>query len=230
MTPEEFQEWLDNNPEAKELFDQGMATLTAIAATEPPTEAPTEVPTEAPTEQPSAIESVVPPGGSSNACSQPQEPIDGSALAKIGQVNFAWTEQPGADYYVITFINADGSSARIPSTTNSTAFYIEALPAGGTYDWFVTAYGSDGAEICSSPSVNFSKPKADPTQKPKPADEPKPEVPCDVCNAASSCYDQGYCEECIFDGVDYCQTTCSEADYCNVENVSCYDPYYPYCE
>ncbi|HRQ24769.1 MAG TPA: FecR domain-containing protein, partial [Anaerolineales bacterium] len=31
MTPEEFQEWLDNNPEARELFDQAMATMTAMA-------------------------------------------------------------------------------------------------------------------------------------------------------------------------------------------------------
>src|SRR5262245_58308394 len=37
MTVEEFQEWLDENPEAKTLFDQAMSTLTANApATEPP--------------------------------------------------------------------------------------------------------------------------------------------------------------------------------------------------
>src|SRR5262245_4884230 len=37
MTVDEFQEWLDTNPEAKTVFDQAMSTLTANApATEPP--------------------------------------------------------------------------------------------------------------------------------------------------------------------------------------------------
>src|SRR5690349_5908157 len=31
MTPEDFEEWLDNNPEARELFEQAMGTATALA-------------------------------------------------------------------------------------------------------------------------------------------------------------------------------------------------------
>jgi len=170
MTPEEFQEWLDNNPEAKELFEQAMATLTAMAQrNENPTEEPTEAPTEAPTE----VGSTGGQGDASNACSQLQEPISGSALGKIGQVTFAWSEQPNAEYYVLTFINADGSTSRIQTPANSAQFYIEVLPKGGSYDWFVTAYGSNGAEICTSNSATFSKPQADPTEKAKPTKDPQ---------------------------------------------------------
>ena len=197
MTPEEFQEWLDENPEAKELFDQAMATLTAMAAT---TEAPTEEPTEVPTE----VETALPNAGASNACSQPQEPIDGSALGKIGQVQFTWSEQPNAQYYVITFTNADGSTSRITTDTNSAEFYIEVLPTGGTYNWFVTAYGSDGAEICSSTSVAFSKPQADPTEKPQPADAPAPT-----------------------------ELVCTYEEQCNSDNLACFvgwDNYSSYCD
>lgn len=163
MSPEELQEWLDANPEAKELVEQALASLT---------EAPTEEPTEEPTAPPTEVETVAPDAAASNACSNPEEPIDGSALGKIGQVTFAWTEQPNAQAYIITFVNSDGSSARVETTNNSLDLYIEVLPAGGTYTWFVTAFGSDGAEICSSASVTFTKPQADPTQKVPPTNDP----------------------------------------------------------
>lgn len=171
MTPEEFQEWLDANPEANELFEQGIASLTAAASTEAPTDEPTEEPTAPPTE----VETVAPEADASNACSKPEEPVDGSGLGKIGQVTFAWTEQPNAQSYIITFVNADGSSARVETTSTSLDLYIEVLPTGGTYTWFVTAFGSDGAEICSSASVTFTKPQADPTEKVPPADAPTEE-------------------------------------------------------
>ena len=167
MTPEEFQEWLDENPEAKELVEQAFASLTEAATTEAPTEEPTAPPTE--------VETATEEATDINACSNPQEPVNGSELGKIGQVTFAWTEQPNAQSYVITFEKDDGSSARVETTSNSVDLYIEVLPAGGTYTWFVTAFGSDGAEICSSTSVTFTKPKADPTEKVPPSDAPTEE-------------------------------------------------------
>lgn len=195
MTPDEFQDWLDNNPEAKELFEQGIARLTEIAATEEATEQPTESPTEAPTAEPS--------GGSGSSCSQPQEPSNSSVLGKIGQVNFSWTEQPGAAYYVLTFVNEDGSMARIQTMDPGAQFYIEVLPLGGNYEWFVTPFGSDGTALCTSASMSFSKPKADPTQKPKPEDKPEKTEPApiedpyckiDPCYSASCPgYDPYYC-------------------------------------
>lgn len=169
MTPEEFLEWLNENPEAQQVYEQVIAELTE-EATEAPTEEPAETPTATPT---TAVESALPPAGASNACSVPQEPSDGSVLGKIGQVQFNWTEQPGAQTYILTFLNADGSRARVETSSNSASLFIEVLPAGGEYTWFVTALGADGTEICSSASITFSKPKADPTQKPTPEDKPE---------------------------------------------------------
>lgn len=166
MTLEDFEEWLQNNndSETKKYYDEGVAKLLEAtqAPTEPPTEEPTEVP---PTEEESA-------GGASNACSQLQGPADGGSLGKVGQVEFTWSEQPDAQYYIITFVKEDGTTAKIMTDSNSAEFYIEVLPAGGNYEWFVTAYGAGGSEICTSASSTFSKPQADPTEKPKPADKP----------------------------------------------------------
>ncbi|NWF64745.1 MAG: FecR domain-containing protein [Chloroflexi bacterium] len=200
MTPEQFLEWLNENPEAKEVYDQVIAELTE-EATEPAAE-------EAPTSTPTAVETVLPAGDASNACSAPQTPSDGSVLGKIGQVQFTWTEQPNAQYYIVTFVNEDGSSATIQTTTNSAGFYIEVLPKGGNYSWFVTAFGSDGNEICSSASVRFSKPKGDPTQKPTPSDRPERTEPA----------------------TEY---ACTLEDMCNSYNLECFvgwDNYSVYCE
>ncbi len=195
MTPEEFQEWLDENPEAQEFYEQGIATLTALApteeATEQPTEVPTEVATDEPTEVPTEVNSAVPPAGASNACSVLQEPASGSGLGKIGNTTFTWSEQPGATAYVVTFINQNGARVRVGTNTNSTAFYIEILGAGGNYEWFVTAYDEGGNELCSSTASTFSKPQGDPTPKPKPEDKPEP-TECDPCDVGSSCYNIDY--------------------------------------
>lgn len=207
MTPEEFQEWLDNNPEAEELFNQAMATLTAMAqSTEAPTEEATPEPTEEPTEvPPTEIDSVGEQGDSSNACSQLQEPVDGSAFGKIGQVLFAWSEQSNAQYYELTFINADGSTARIQTQTTNAQFYIEVLPKGGSYQWFVTAYGSDGNAICSSNSATFSKPQADPTEKPKPTKDPNDEeIPPDTGGGCPCDPNDYYYYSCASDYPEVC--------------------------
>ncbi|MFN3491948.1 MAG: FecR domain-containing protein, partial [Anaerolineales bacterium] len=135
MTPDEFDEWLDNNPEAKELYEQAMSTATALA--QPPS---TQTPT--PT-----LEQALPPTEASNACFQILNPQAGASLPKQGQVNFEWTEQAGAQYYVITFIDANGNKATIQTTQTNPSYYIEIFPNGGQYSWFVTAYGSDNAEI-----------------------------------------------------------------------------------
>ena len=135
MTMEDFEEWLQNSNdnETKKYYDEGVAKL--LEATASPTEPPTEVPTDVP---PTEVSSVNGQGETSNACSQLQEPIDGRALNNAGKVNFAWSEQPNAQTYIITFIKEDGSTARIETSSNSAEFYIEVLPAGGNYQWFVT--------------------------------------------------------------------------------------------
>lgn len=191
MTPEEFREWLDNNPEARELFEQAMGTATAMAQ---PTEPPEPTPT---------LSQAAPPADASGRCFGIIEPASGSDLPQQGRVAFAWEDQPGAQSYTITFRDPNGVRITINTTSNSASFYIEALPAGGTYEWSVTAFGADGNAICTTESSSFSKPQGEPTPKPpkepdKPLDEPgPPEETCDPYDCESECVDLGYyCEVC----------------------------------
>ena len=178
MTQEEFNEWLNENPEAKEVYDQAMATVTALAAqaTEPPTEVPT-------------LEVASPSAEASSACFKVVQPEAGASLPKQGKVNFEWEAQPGAEKYVITFVDQNGNKSVIETTNTSEERYIEVLPAGGEYSWFVTSYGADGNEICSTQPSSFSKPQGDPTQRP-PDDDPsgqptEPPTSCDICTDSS---------------------------------------------
>jgi hypothetical protein len=170
MTLQDFQEWIQNNndSETKKYYDEGVAALLE-ATTQAPTEEATETPTETATEEPSA--------GSGGACSQLETPAEGNVLGKAGKTQFAWSETTGAEYYILTFINENGSSAIIQTTDPNAEFYIEVLPLGGSYEWFVTAYGADGTPLCTSAAGHFSKPQADPTEKPKPEDNPGPRGP-----------------------------------------------------
>lgn len=165
MTPEEFREWLDNNPEARELFEQAMATVTAQAQ---PRE--TAIPTSTATLT-ATPESTSGSGTAGSACFTTIQPETGASLPKQGRVDFAWEEQNGAALYVVTFVNENGYRAAVETTNTSTAWFIEIFPAGGQYSWFVTAYGADGNELCSTSPVTFSKPQGDPTPKPTQEDQ-----------------------------------------------------------
>lgn len=163
MTPGEFQEWLESNPEARELFEQAMSTATALAQ-------PTQTPIPSST---ATIQVSVPPTGGEGACFQTIDPQSGESLPKQGRINFTWEEQPGATLYVMTFIDQNGNRAMIETSETSTEKFIEILPAGGEYSWFVTAFSADGSEICSTSLVTFTKPQGDPT--PKATKEPDPD-------------------------------------------------------
>lgn len=179
MTQQEFDEWLNENPEAKEIYDQAMATVTALA----PTEAPTDTAT---------LETAIPDAAASNACFSILEPATEASLPKQGQVNFEWTEQPGAEKYVITLIDQNGNHATIETNETNNAYYIEVLPNGGQYSWFVTSYGADGNEICSTEAVTFTKPMGDPTQKP-PDDDPSVPPEPGATEPPTSCVDVDPC-------------------------------------
>ena len=200
MTVEDFQEWLTENPEAKALFDQAMSTLTAIGPpTEPP--APTLEFTLTPAEAPSpTLETVVPPGPASSACFEILQPPSGSSFPKSAQVTFEWESQPGAQSYVMTFLDSSGGRAKIETTETSDTRYIEIFPNGGEYTWFVTAVGADGNEICSTTAFTFTKPQGDPTPKPTRIREPEPEP------------------------IDTSAPACKPADVCNPDKPACYDP------
>jgi hypothetical protein len=201
MTPEQFQEWLDNNPEARELYEQAMGTATALAQI-------TEEPSPEPTEE---LQEALPPSGASNACFEIIQPASGSALPKIGQVTFEWTPQDGAEKYIITFVDKNGNKATIGiEDGTSLTQYIEVLPNGGEYEWFITAVGADNNEICSTSSNSFSKPQGDPTAKPSQGNNDG----CNPCDPLGACYDfqNPIC------------TGCSPADICNPNNSVCYNP------
>ena len=186
MTPEQFEEWLNENPEAKELFDQAMATLTALASTEEPTAIET-------------LEQALPPTEASNACFEILQPTTGYGISSPEAIQtFEWSAQAGATYYVMTFIDQNGNRAIIETTEPNRDLYMGVLPNGGQYSWFVTAYGSDNVEICSTTSNTFSKPAGALTPNPDkdPYTEPEPtEAPyCDPCDYYGSCYDFYYCD------------------------------------
>jgi hypothetical protein len=181
MTPEEFQEWLDNNPEAQQLFNEAMAALTAFAAVPTATEVPTATP------EPT-IESALPAGGSSSACKTIQ-PTGGSSLPHQGKVKFEWEGQANAQKYVVTFTNGT-TMVTFETTDTSMEKYIEILPAGGEYSWDVTAYGEDGGQLCKSETVSFSKP--DSKWVPEKIKEPEEES-CNPMDCSGSCPNPYYC-------------------------------------
>lgn len=197
MTPEEFQEWLDNNPEAADLFNEAMATMTAFVE-------PTETSTPTSTPQPTpTLQQVLPPGDSSSACFRIIQPEEGANLPQIGQVTFEWEEQSGAQKYLVTFIDEFGRRATIQTTETSTTNFIEIFPNGGQYNWFVTAYSADGSEICSTAESTFSKPQGDPTSTPTRIPNPDPDPTStlppppteDSCTIEEKC--DPYNEECF---------------------------------
>ena len=187
MTPEEFQEWLDENPEAKELFNQAAATMTAIV--------------EPIVTLPAVIESVVPAAGASDACFNLIQPAAGSSLPHQGKVRFEWEPQPNAQKYIVSFTNSNGGITSFETTETTIEKFIEGfMPNAGEYSWIITAYGADGNAVCSTKEASFSKPDSFPEP---PIKEEKPPVcdPCDPnneicyapCNPSLSCYNYSVC-------------------------------------
>ncbi|HET7144718.1 MAG TPA: FecR family protein, partial [Anaerolineales bacterium] len=189
MTPEEFQEWSDVNPEAQDvmdLFNDAMATMTALAK-------PTS--TSTPTSTPTLI-AVIPPTDASSACFKIIKPGSGTTFTvNKGKVTFEWTSQDGADYYVVSISDSQGGTETLDTTETSMTKYIEIFPDGGSYEWSVTAYKENGEEICTTKSASFSKPEGDPTPEPEPTKEKEPEPEpteppyCDPCMEGSTCFD-----------------------------------------
>jgi hypothetical protein len=165
MTPEEFQEWLDENPEAQELFNQAVATMTALVE---PTPVATATTTSTATP---ASESAQP---AANTCFNALQPAAGSNLPFQGKVKFEWETQPGAQKYVIQFTSSNGNTVRFETTGTNIEKYIEGfVPNPGEYSWAITAYGEDGNAICSTEAAVFSKPDSFPVQPTK-EKEPEP--------------------------------------------------------
>ncbi len=155
MSAEDYQKWLDENPEAAAIINSAIATMTALAAV--PTEPPATEPP--PTEAPSGGGSSSGSGGS--GCFSLLEPPNGSDFFTFGGVNFSWGAQAGAAKYVLQFTYPGGQVVQFETTETNMTRYIESMPAGGGYNWNVTAYNENGSSICTSESLLFTKADTD---------------------------------------------------------------------
>ncbi|MFZ1040394.1 MAG: FecR family protein [Anaerolineales bacterium] len=145
MTPQEFQNWLDNNPDIQQI--PGLfATMTALVSTEPPA-----------TEPPAAS----PPAPSPQVCLNIISPTTDSDLVAFGPVTFSWVGRTDASKYRLTIHYPNGASASFYTDTTTITRYTESMPAGGSYTWDVTAFDSSGNQICQTSESTFSKQEYD---------------------------------------------------------------------
>lgn len=183
MTPEDFQKWLDENPEIADIVN---LALTAMAPTPVGTELPA---TQAPTT-----------GGSTggNVCLNITSPTDGSSLLQSGPINFSWDSKQGASKYILTIHYPNGATAFFETTDTSITRYMESMPAGGSYSWDVTALDTSGNQICKTDSITFSKEKY---EKP-----PRKIIPGPVCDSSNIQFGNPsapcYCD--LYNPASYC--------------------------
>jgi hypothetical protein len=110
--------------------------LVAFVATELPTEMPTEPPL---------------------ACITLLKPENGTDLPVTGKVTFSWAPINEAESYVISFILPSGSTVSFETNQTFRDRYMEAFVSGGEYQWWVTARGKEGNDICVSEVSTFDK-------------------------------------------------------------------------
>lgn len=177
MTEEDFELWLQYNPEARSILNQ----IAAARAT--PTRTPLATPT--PTSQTTIIT------GSEPGCFSLLAPPDGALINASGLVTFTWEAQEGAVSYKIVFTSPGGAQNTLITTNTELSNFIDIFPLGGVYSWEVTALDSNGQPICTASAFAFSKP-------PSPGAQPPPEgntITCSIENAqwtnpGASCYCQ----------------------------------------
>ncbi len=164
MTAEDYQEWLDANPEVEDLVNEVSAGGGTGGSS----------------------------GDSQDACFEITEPL-ASSQQHQGKVKFAWESLPGAEKYIVTFTDANGNVVAFETNDTSIEKYVEGfIPGAGDYSWAVTAYGEDGSEICKTETETFSKP--DSNAQPRHPDRGGDDTPgCDICDPQSSCYDMYMC-------------------------------------
>ncbi len=172
MSPEDYQNWLNENPEVLPLIRDAYATLTALAPTStgtPPPATATPLPTS--TAGPLACLNVTSPG-------------TGLEANAVGPILFSWEPKEGASSYKLTITYPNGASASFYTDSTSITRYAESMPAQGTYSWSITAYDNSGNVICQTGEGTFSKP-----QWVKP--QPKPPMVCTTgqyVNPNAPCY------------------------------------------
>ena len=150
MTPEDFQNWLDNNPDLLQQLPGLSATMTALVSTQPPAN-----------ESPAAT-TIAPTSGSCLTIISTYFNLD-----PVGPVTFSWKGRPDASEYRLTIHYPNGATASFYTDTTSITRYLESMPAGGTYSWDVTVLDSSGNQICTTDALVFNKPKYETPVPPK---------------------------------------------------------------
>jgi len=162
MNEDDFQAWLEENPEAKKIYDQYIAGHLKPTATNAPV-APA-LPTT--TLTPASV-----------ACFKVIQPLDQTDLSFNGPVIFSWENQPGAANYIVTFYYPDGTNVPFQTSETELTRYMDTMPESGNYLWDVIAFGADGNEICRTGGQSFNKPSS----KPEDLVDPKPDDSDPVC-------------------------------------------------
>jgi hypothetical protein len=182
MTEEDFQLWLENNPEAQQIYNQILAGQSASTPTRTP------LPSLTPTSQTTIITTT------EMNCFSLQAPPDGALINATGLITFTWESQEGAASYEVVFTSPGGAQNTLITTRASLVNYIDIFPLGGTYSWEVTAMKADGTPICTASAFAFTKPDSPALQPPAPPEKTvctkddaqwaNPNAPC-YCNIES---------------------------------------------
>lgn len=102
----------------------------------------------------------------------PLLPLDKAELPQIGRVTFEWTTFDGASFYRLVIKAPNGVESLFETEFTDYTFYIESLPWGGQYNWWVLALDADRKPLNETIRFTFTKPEAPPT--PYPTETPKP--------------------------------------------------------
>ncbi len=163
MTPEDFQIWLNENPEIQDIVN---LALTAMA--------PTPVGTEPPST------------GGGGSCVTITNPPNGTSLPQTGRENFSWDPKDGASKYILTINYPNGAMAIFETSDTNITRYMESMPPGGSYSWNIAALDANGHTICTTDPQTFTKLE---TEKPPKKDVPGPQCsPADGMNESSPCF------------------------------------------
>jgi hypothetical protein len=181
MSEEEFQQWLEENPESGQLINEFLTSIAPLPATPTGTLLPTATATQ--------VGSIVPESNCLNLIAPPDEAL----LNSTGLITFSWEAKEGAAGYEVTITSPSGVVNSISTTGTSISNTLETFTLGGIFTWQVTALDSSGQPICTATAFTFSKTEYVPyvppaTKTPKPQRPPTftptaTEVVCTYANA-----------------------------------------------
>lgn len=188
MSEEDFRLWLENNPEARQIYNQLQTTR--------PTATPTPEASPTPTSQTATIVTNTEPN-----CFRLQAPPDGALINASGLVTFTWEAQEGAAWYEVAFTSPGGAKNTLVTTATRLANFIDIFPLGGTYRWEVTALRADGTVICTASAFVFTKPTSPTLEPPSAAQTTCTKKDAQWVNPRAPCYckpqspsNPGYCK------------------------------------